>query len=119
MAYAHLQRLRDLQTSTEVVTIQEFREFLLQGAIFAVSEDECYFVVEAEDQYHAVIGAFSVDDEGRLTFFMVNQIESFMWRDQAILCALNFAINDSGGAESIRERVIACAPYVTPWQTYA
>jgi hypothetical protein len=119
MAYAHLQELKRLRDTAGTVPVELFRSRYLDGAIFAVSEDECYFVVEAEDQYHAVIGAFSVDDEGRLTFFMVNQIESFMWRDQAILCALNFAINDSGGAESIRERVIACAPYVTPWQTYA
>jgi hypothetical protein len=116
MAYQHLNRLRALRDATKAVSMQEFRNEFLQGAIFAVSEDECYFVVEAEDQYHAIIGAFRVNTKGELDGFEVNQIETFTWRDQAILCALNFAINDSGGADSIRERVKACAPYVTPWQ---
>lgn len=122
MAYAHLEELKYLHSvagTKECVTLEYFHDVLLQGVVFAVSDDEAYFVVEGEDQYHAIIGEIRGDSSSGTfwgTHFAVNRVESFTWRDQAILCVLNCAINDAGAADSRSERVQACAPYVTSWQ---
>jgi hypothetical protein len=125
MAYAHLNDLKILRDHAGEkdyqFTIEYFHNVLLQGAIFAVSDDECYFVVEAEGQYHAIIGEI----RGEMTaggptgmfagsHFAVNMIETFTYRDSAIACVLAIATNDSGGVDGLREMTRERAPWLKP-----
>jgi hypothetical protein len=119
MAYAHLNELKRLRDTNGTVPLDRLHNVYLEHAIFSVSDDEAYFVVEAEDQYHAIIGAVQgVSKEGKFwgTHFVVNQVNTFTFRDAAILCALNIAMNDAGGSDSKSDRVREAAPYVSTWQ---
>jgi hypothetical protein len=115
MAYAHLPELKRLLDTSGCVPLDRLHDVYLQGAIFAVSDDEAYFVVEADGMYHAVIGAVQgTSKEGKFwgTHFIVNQINTFTYRDSAIACALCIAVNDSGGPDSTSDRPKEIIPYL-------
>lgn len=95
--------LRNLKESTEAISM-DAHAVILKNSLFTVEDDEAYFVVRDEDgNYAAIIGAFRVDREEKCIGFEVNMIETYKFRDAAILCVLNICTNDSGHDDGIRE----------------
>jgi hypothetical protein len=105
----HMPLLRALEASIgngdhSFISMEQHAE-ILKDAVFAVEDDEAYFVMKDDSGYHAIIGAFRGDGgiEFKATGFQVNFLVTYKYRDAAILCVLNICTNDSGHNDGIRE----------------
>lgn len=87
-------------------------------AIF-VCEDRDYMVLASKDKefpFLAVIGAQCLnEDRTKMDRFEVNYVLPCKFRDEAITCALYYAVNDAGHEDSAIEQVVQIARFMKPY----